>query len=111
MPSIKDGGSISIFQPPSLEKCCEQGNFPERNHPTHLCLSTMPGLLGETSTISQYSPTQVTHRERGLPDRSKLSKKQAFAGTKSWSRAASTGREVGLGLKPGVYGGGKCLVG
>ena len=98
---------VLLTTSPKKNNCCEQGSILERSHSPTLCLSTMAGLLGETSSlISPWSRRQVTHREREL--RWKKGAERA-SGAKSWSLAGSAGGEVGLSLKTG-YSGGTCLV-
>lgn len=71
----------------------EQGRIPKGVIPC-LSLSIMPGVLGETSPVSQQSHKQVAHREGETDGVQAI---RASAGGKYLSLTAS----AGVGLKPG----------
>ena len=73
----------------------------------HLCVFTVPGILGETSPISQQSHTEVTHRDGEL---TQYKRADRASDMKPQSLVVSTGGEAGVSLKPGSYNGSTHLV-
>ena len=73
-------------------ECCDEqgGGSPKRVTHIHLCLSTMPGLLRETSPISQQSKHKC-HAKRGIKKRA-----EQESGKKSLSPVASQVERWGL---------------
>lgn len=83
--------------------CLEQGSIPVRSPSCHLCLSTIPHLLGETSPNKPLK-SYIGYTQRGrayVIDASRVS---------IWCEVQVTGGEAAGDLKPGGCSGGTCPV-